>query len=248
MTDPGATELAAAVRANIDEQGTAGRPVLVLHGGGGPFTVAPLAAHFAASGPTLTPTHPGWSGTPRPESLRSVHDLAVAYLDLLHERELTDVVLVGSSIGGWIALDMAATAAESGDTSTVGAVVSIDGTGIDVASAPAADFAALDARGRAEVAWHDPDLGYRDPASMSEAELAVLAGNAATMATIAGVSDPALPERLGAIAAPTLFVWGASDRVVTPAYGRAYAEAGHLPHLEQPAATLAAIDRFLAVD
>jgi hypothetical protein len=57
---------------------------------------------------------------------------------------------------------------------------------------------------------------------------------------------------------PTLVAWGASDRIVTPAYGRAVARAvpgavfteipaaGHLPHLEAPDATWAVIDPFLA--
>jgi pimeloyl-ACP methyl ester carboxylesterase len=84
--------------------------------------------------------------------------------------------------------------------------------------------------------------------------------NGETMAVIAGreMSDPTLLGRLGAVAVPTLVVYGASDRVVTPAYGRAvgraipgalFAEvpaAGHLPHLENPDATWAAIDPFLA--
>ncbi len=245
-----------AVRANITEVGS-GRPVLVLHGGGGPFTVAPISHHFEASAHTLTPTHPGWSGTPRPDDLRSVRTLASEYVALLQERQFSDVVIIGSSIGGWIAAEIAAAAAENDLDGLVGALVVIDGTGIDVPEAPAADFAALNARQRAEVAWHNADLGYRDPASMSDAERAVLASNAQAMAVIAGAQDPTFPARLGRIAAPTLVLWGASDRVVTPAYGRAFArlvpgaqfveipEAGHLPQLEQPTATFAAIDRFL---
>ena len=74
----------------------------------------------------------------------------------------------------------------------------------------------------------------------------------------AGMGDPGLLGRLGAVRVPTLMVWGASDRIVTPAYGQAVAravpgarfveipEAGHLPQLEAPDATWAAIDPFLA--
>ena len=70
--------------------------------------------------------------------------------------------------------------------------------------------------------------------------------------------DPKLRRRLGRVQVPALVVWGASDRVITPAYGRALAasipsarfeliaDAGHLPHLEQPRATFAAIDAFIA--
>ncbi|WP_143762856.1 alpha/beta fold hydrolase, partial [Citrobacter braakii] len=67
-----------------------------------------------------------------------------------------------------------------------------------------------------------------------------------------------LLARLASVEVPALMVWGASDRVVTPAYGRAVASAvpgaefvevaaaGHLPHLEAPEATWAAIDPFLS--
>jgi pimeloyl-ACP methyl ester carboxylesterase len=68
--------------------------------------------------------------------------------------------------------------------------------------------------------------------------------------------DPKLAGRLHRVSAPTLFVWGARDAVVAPAYGRAYASrvkgaefveiegAGHFPQAEQPAKTLEAILSF----
>ena len=124
---------------------------------------------------------------------------------------------------------------------------------------PIADFFALDARGLAELAWHDPERGYIDPAGLTDEQRAVQQGNGRTMARIAAdMSDPTLLSRLPAVAVPTLLVWGASDRIVTPAYGRALAatipgarfaeirNAGHLPHLEDPEATWRAIDPFLA--
>jgi pimeloyl-ACP methyl ester carboxylesterase len=80
----------------------------------------------------------------------------------------------------------------------------------------------------------------------------------ATMRVIAGTSmnDPKLMRRLGRVRIPTLAIWGESDGIVTPAYGAALAgafqngrlevvkDAGHLPQIEQPAATFALIDTF----
>jgi pimeloyl-ACP methyl ester carboxylesterase len=72
------------------------------------------------------------------------------------------------------------------------------------------------------------------------------------------MSDPTLRPRLAAVTVPTLVVWGESDGIVTPSYGKEYAasfpygrfaevaEAGHLPHLEQPARTFALLDAFAA--
>ncbi|WP_028045804.1 alpha/beta fold hydrolase [Cellulomonas sp. URHE0023] len=236
------------------------RPALVLHGGGGPRTVAPIVGQLAATLHAFAPTHPGWDGTPRPESVASVADLAHAYLARLVDRGERDVVVVGSSIGGWIALEMAVqAAAHERYDGVIGALVVVDTVGAVVDGEPIADFFALDARGLAEVAWHDPERGFMDPARLTDEQRAMQQENGKTMRAVAGtsMSDPTLLDRLVVVKVPTLVVWGASDRVVTPAYGRAVAAAvpgatfveiaaaGHLPHLEAPAATWAAIDSFL---
>jgi pimeloyl-ACP methyl ester carboxylesterase len=245
----------------VDAGGPATRTALVLHGGGGPRTVAPLVAHLAPTFHVVAPTHPGWDGTALPGDLTSVAQLATGYLGWLLERGERDVVLVGSSIGGWIALEMAVQAThDERYAGVIGAVVDIDGVGVVVDGEPVADFFALDARGLAEAAWHDPERGYIDPATLTDEQRAVQQANGRTMAVVAGsgMADPTLLGRLGTVAVPTLVLWGDSDGIVTPAYGRAVAdavpgaeyavvpEAGHLPHLEAPAATWAALDPFLS--
>jgi len=234
----------------------AGRPVLILHGGGGPATVAGLARHLSGAAHTITPVHPGWDGTHRPAGLTGVDDLALVYLNLLRERRLRDVLVVGSSLGGWVAADMAS----RDSTGSITGLVLIDAVGIRVETEPITDFFALDARGVAEHSWHDPERYYLDPADIPADELARRQANMATMRILAGdpyMHDPALLPRLGGIQVPTLLLWGESDRVVTPAYGAAYAdafgdgrlevvpEAGHLPQIEQPDATFALIDAHL---
>jgi pimeloyl-ACP methyl ester carboxylesterase len=227
---------------------------LVLHGGGGLRTVQGIADHLAPSMDVLAPTHPGWDGVPRPESIASIADLAGHYLDLLAERDLTDVVVIGSSLGGWTAAEMAAR-----DSSRIGKVVLIDGVGITVPGEPIVDFFSLDPRGVAEHSWYDADKYFIDPATLPQAARDNQKANMATMAAIAGsMRDETLPDRLAGIKIPALVIWGDSDRIVTPGYGRAYAQlipgaefhviehAGHLPQLEQPAATFAVLDGFLA--
>ena len=245
----------------LPESGAAGgRTALVLHGGGGPQTVAPIVGHLSATMRVLAPTHPGWDGSGRPDDIASIAGLAAAYLARLVERGERDVAVVGSSIGGWIALEMAVQAStDERYEGVLGAVVDIDGVGAVVEGEPIADFFALDTRGLAEAAWHDPERGYLDPAGFTDAQRAIQRSNGETMAVVAGrgMSDPTLLGRLGAVAVPTLVVFGASDRIVTPAYGRAVAsaipdatfavvaEAGHLPHLEAPEATWAVVDPFV---
>ncbi|HEY8815905.1 MAG TPA: alpha/beta hydrolase, partial [Candidatus Dormibacteraeota bacterium] len=78
--------------------------MLLLHGGGGPQTVLPFAERLASVRPArvITPTHPGFAGTPRPDSLTTVRGLAELYTRLLDELDLSRVTVVGNSIGGWI--------------------------------------------------------------------------------------------------------------------------------------------------
>lgn len=233
------------------------RVALVLHGGGGPATVTGIAEHLSRTMRVLTPTHPGWNGTERPEWLTDVAALADFYLDMLAEAGYRDVLLVGSSVGGWIAADMAARA----KAGQIGGLVLIDSVGIDVAAHPMRDFFALDARGVAEYSYHDPERFYVDPASLTDEQRALRVGNMATLRALAGdpyMHDPTLSDRLADIAVPTLVLWGESDRIATTGYGRAFADripgarfelilrAGHLPQLERPEATLGAIDAFVS--
>ena len=238
----------------LSEAGT-GRPVLVLHGGGGPATVAGLVAHLAQTTHTIAPTHPGWDGTHRPGWLTGIDDLALAYLHYLHDQQLSDVLVIGSSLGGWTAAEMAV----RDNASIITGLVLIDAVGIDVPAEPIRDFFALDARGVAEYSWHDSARFYADPADLPAEQLALRQANMATMRVLAGnpyMHDPKLAHRLARVTLPTLLLWGESDRIVSPAYGTAYAaafgnaqleiipKAGHLPQIEQPDATHALIDAY----
>lgn len=234
--------------------GSNGRTALVLHGGGGVGTVRPIADHLAGAGwRVLLPTHPGWDGTIRPDGFATVDDLALAYLHLLAERDLTDVLVVG----GWIAAQLGVIDAGA----RVGRLVIIDGVGVEVPEEPMPDFFALTPREVAEHSYHDPDRFTVDPATVTAEQRAAIGANLATLRVYAGdpyMHDPRLAGRLGWITAPTTLIWGASDRIVTPAYGKAYAasidnprarvdfvvidDAGHLPQLEQPEKTFRLID------
>jgi pimeloyl-ACP methyl ester carboxylesterase len=232
-----------------------GRPALVLHGGGGPFTVAGIAEHLAETMHAITPTHPGWNGTPRPDWFSSIDDIALAYLGYLEDNDLRDVLVVGSSLGGWIGAEMAV----RDDTGRISGLILLDAVGVNVDGQPIRDFFALDARGIAEYSFHDADRFYVDPVTVSDEQAARQRANMTTMRIVAGepyMHDPALLARLGRITIPVLVIWGNSDRIVTPAYGAAYAaafgdgrlaivrDAGHLPQIEQPAATFALIDDY----
>ncbi|GAA3453099.1 alpha/beta fold hydrolase [Dactylosporangium matsuzakiense] len=238
------------------ERGT-GRPVLLLHGGAGPASVTGFADRFAAEHPVrvITPTHPGFDGTERPAGIAGVKDLAAAYHAFLDELDLHDVVVVGNSIGGWIAAELAIL-----DSPRIGALVIVDGVGIEVEGHPVADFFNLSFPQIAAASYYDPTGRVIDPGAMPEAARAAMAGNRATLEAYAGrpsMVDPTLRGRLVAVHKPALVVWGDSDGIADPGYGRAFAAAlpksdfvvlertGHLPQLESPEALLGALWTFI---
>ena len=231
-----------------------GRPVLVLHGGGGPFTTALLAQHLAESTHVIAPTHPGFSGTPTDPSITNVRSLADAYAEYLIEQDLRDVIVVGSSVGGWLAAELALGSAAD----RIAGIVLINGVGVQVDGHPVRSLAGLTPQEIAQFSFHDPSKLQVPPPTPES--IAIAKGNAATLAALAGADmvDPTLLGRLAHEHAHALVIWGVSDRVVDEDYGRAFAaaipgaeftlipDAGHLPFLENAPAVWAALDPFVA--
>ncbi|MEU7740288.1 hypothetical protein [Nonomuraea sp. NPDC049158] len=109
----------------------------------------------------------------------------------LRDRELSDVLVIGSSLGGWTAAEMAV----RDNAGIITGLVLIDPVGVRVEAEPIRDFFALDARGVAEYSWHDSDRFYVDPADIPAGQLALRQGNMATMRVLAGdpyMHDPKL--------------------------------------------------------
>jgi pimeloyl-ACP methyl ester carboxylesterase len=251
VTRPGSTT---PVDLTVDEAGT-GHPFLLLHGGAGPMSFLPFAAELAGQRPAraIVPTHPGFNGTPRPDDIADVRALADLYVALLEHLDLGDVTVVGNSIGGWIAAEIALLASPR-----ISSAVIMNGAGIDVPGHPVADFFALSLDELTDLSYHDPSRFRLDPATVTERQKAIMGTNRQAIAVYAGrtMTDPTLAARLAGVTVPTLVLWGQSDRVVDPDYGRAYAaaipgaryqpiqQAGHLPQLETPALALAAIWDF----
>ncbi len=242
------------VAVTADDQGE-GRPFLLLHGGGGPQTVAGFAELLATRGPArvITPTHPGFGGTARPDWLDTMAGLAAVYRELLERLGLQDVTVIGNSIGGWIGAELALLG-----SARISGLVLIDAVGIEVAGHPVTDIFPLGMDELARLSYHDPAAFRIDPAAMTEAQRAAMAANRAALQTYGGarMADPGLHGRLAAIARPTLVIWGEADRIADPGYGRAYAAAipgarfellpgtGHLPQLEIPEQLMPAVWDF----
>jgi pimeloyl-ACP methyl ester carboxylesterase/mannose-6-phosphate isomerase-like protein (cupin superfamily) len=233
-----------------------GRPVLLLHGGAGPDSVAGFAGLLAERFPVqvLVPVHPGFGGTPRPAGLDSARKLGELYRNLLGQLGLTGVTVLGSSIGGWIAAELALAAPDR-----VARLVLLDAAGLASADHPVADYFSMTLDQVFDVSYAHPDRYRIDLAKLTDGQRAVAAGNRAALEVYGGrsMADPGLAARLAGLTVPTLVVWGEADRMVTPAYGQEYAaaipgatfrlvpDAGHLPQIEAPEAVLALLAEAL---
>lgn len=233
-----------------------GGPLLFLHPGDGfspgdPFLAA-LSAHFDV----LAPWHPGFGHSDFPKGWNSVSDLAYFYLDFIDQLKIEDAVLVGASFGGWIAAEMALRQPRG-----VNRMVLIDPLGIrlsDPTTRDIADFHNTDAALLESQKWANPEGRQPDLMALDDDALTAVVRTREAFAHYGWrpyMYNPGLARWLHRIDIPTLVLWGEQDGIVTPDYGRAYAEhipgarfksvanAGHYPHLEQ---TEASVDQILA--
>lgn len=240
------------VEVTIDQQGQ-GRPVLLLHGGGGPPSMGTLPSALSEDFEVIAPVHPGFAGTPRPEWYDGIDDIALTYLQMLEQRDLRDVLVVGSSVGGWIASEMAVR-----EHDRISGTALLNAVGISVDGIELADFFSLTPQQLIAYSFHDPSAAP-DPTQLPQEARDIQAANAATLTVYARdpyMHDPKLRRRLPIVPTPVVAIWGESDQIAPEPYGRAYAasfpngrfesipQAGHLPHLEQPEQVLEAIRRF----
>ncbi|MFD7306794.1 alpha/beta fold hydrolase [Promicromonospora sp. NPDC059942] len=225
------------------------QPYLLLHGGGGPATMTGFAALLAqrTHSRVLTPTHPGFAGTPRVPGVDSTRTLAAAYVALLDELGLGDVTVIGNSFGGWLAAEIALLGSPR-----VSCAVIIDGIGIEVEQYPPTSVAGLTPADLSKLSFHDPSKAPAPPTAAGTGpgpDLQALVSYAGPT-----MSDPTLLERLRALDdLPVHVVWGESDGIVSTGYGQAYAAAiptakftvlprsGHLPQVETPEELLDAV-------
>lgn len=224
-----------------------GQPLLLLHPAIGLKATDRVLELLAREFALLAPSHPGFGNSELPRHITTVDDLAYFYLDLLDALELRDVVLVGVSFGGWIAAEIAIKSSER-----ISHLILADAVGIKVGDREHRDTVDIFTVKQSELdrlAFHDPKIAAIDHAAISDEDAATLFRNreaAAMFAWSPYMYDPKLAGRLHRIRVPTLFLWGASDRIALPDYGRAYSklipgsqfelieQAGHYPHLERP--------------
>jgi pimeloyl-ACP methyl ester carboxylesterase len=236
----------------------AGRPVLLLHGAQNVDPRAPFLDMLGKHAEIIAPSHPGFGRSARPADFETVYDLVHFYLEFLEGLPHDKVTLIGLSFGGWLAAELAVKCRHR-----LEGLVLVDAFGIKVSNRETQDILDVFNTTPQEVqrrSWHDPATWAPDLDVLSDEELVIRARNWESLCLYGWTPymyNPQLKRWLSRITVPTLIVWGASDGIVKPSYGRAYASlipasrfelierAGHHPEIEQARAFVDTVVKFL---
>jgi pimeloyl-ACP methyl ester carboxylesterase len=235
-------------------RGGDGPPLLFLHGASGHTGWLPLLERLSARFDVLVPEHPGFGASDDPSWLDRPSDLAYFYLDMIEALKLDRVHLMGTSLGGWIAAELAIR-----NTARLASLTLVCAVGITADGVPVDDMFRMTAEENARRFYVDQGRVQRRLEMLATADPRMLVRNRSTVVRLAypDFVNPALAKWLHRVDVPTLLVWGENDGLVPPKFGEAYRRhipnaslvvipsAGHAPFEEQPDAFLGAFDEFL---
>ena len=233
----------------------AGQPMVMLHGAGGSPRFLPAMQALAHQFEVIVPQAPGFGGTAAPPWLETIVDLANFYLEFLDVFDLRNVHLVGLSLGGWTAAELAVR-----NSSRLATLTLMDAPGITVPGLEPHDPSRLGEEEAVRRTYFDPKLAEEaiartfNPANESQRR-----ANRRIVEKLArqhGFHDSQLQRWLHRIHIPTLIIWGENDQHFPPVYGETWQKAipgsrlvrlarcGHLPIQEQPEQFAARVAEF----
>ncbi len=233
-----------------------GAPLVFLHSAGGvPLWegVLPLlAAHYHVYAPLL----PGFGRSTGLECLDDQFDLFLHTFDVVDALGIERPYVVGESLGGWIAAEMAALRPRD-----VGRLALVAPIGLWRDTSPVEDLFGHMVHEMVPLLFHDPTVPaaqrmleltqlYSDKDDRSDDQIEQLIALARGFRTAAKflfpIPEHGLERRLWRIQAPTLVLWGEGDRFIDPCYADIFGKkvagarvemipnAGHLIGLERP--------------
>ena len=234
-----------------------GPTLLFLHGANGLPPWLPvfdlLAKHFEV----LVPEHPGFGASDNPPWIRNVSDLAMYYLDFIEGLTSYPVHLVGQSLGGWAAAEVAVR-----NCTRLKSLTLLAPAGIRVKGVPSGDNFIWDAEESVRNLYHDqkiPDQMLAMQLTDEEADIALTNRYAAAkFGWEPRWFNPSLERWLHRITIPTLVVWGKNDKLFPAAYAEKWGkgipgahveiipDCGHVPAVEKPEITAREIIRQYA--
>ena len=233
-----------------------GDPLVFLHGAAGFPPWLPFFEKLAERYEVLIPEHPGFGRSDNPPWIRNIADLAMYYLDFFDELGMTKVHLVGHSLGGWVAAELA-----TRNVSRLASLTLLAPAGVRVKGITSGDNFIWSAEETERNLWHDQKFADEVLARVPTDEEADIELVNRFMAAKFGWEprwyNPALERWLHRIKVPTLVIWGEQDKLFPSAYAKTWKErisgarveiipqCGHRPHIERLDVTASTILGFL---
>ena len=238
-------------------EGGSGEPLVFFHGAGGMTPDDPILKELASRFHVYAPFLPGYGETEECATLRDMLDFALHGWDVVEALGLKNPILVGHSMGGMIAAEMAALAPND-----VSRLALICPAGLWLEDHPIVDMFTLLPFELPGYLFHDPEKGaalMTAGLKMDDPEFlkTYLIRNARQLGMAGKILFPiperGLAERLYRVKAKTVIVWGESDKLIPPIYGPAFEEkiagsklvkvpeAGHMIVMEKPKAVAEAV-------
>lgn len=232
-------------------------PVVYLHSAQGEVPGLALLDLLARERAVVAPLFPGFGASAGLDRIDDIEDAAFHLLDVLDRLGIAACDLVGTSLGGWMAAEVAVRWPER-----VRRMVLVNPVGLWVDGAPITEIFGRDLAELAGELFADPEhplaVLMRSLQAMeadpSQIPFDLVRPVLQSMAATAKVGwnpylhDPKLRGRLGRVQAPTLVVHAVHDGIVPRAHAEAYAAgipratvvdlegAAHLAVLERPEA------------
>jgi len=229
----------------VVQRGGSGEPMLYLHGAGVVNMVQPFMELLGENFDLIVPQHPGFGESEMPEWLEGMADMALFYQSFIQHLGLTNIHLVGTSIGGWLAASIAVRGTQNIKTLTLAAPGGLDDP--DIPKGEPFKWSAVETLrnviydqkiAEAIIAKLPPDPDKNPVTIKNRKTSKILAG--------ADRRDPVLQKWLHVIKVPTHIIWGDHDNLMPVAYApvfqkriegstlEIFPECGHLPYTEKP--------------
>ncbi|MBM3941343.1 MAG: alpha/beta hydrolase [SAR202 cluster bacterium] len=239
--------------------GGSGPALVFLHGAGGSAGWQAYHQELSKKYTVYVPSQPGFNGTERPEWVYTINDVAHFNQAMVQQLGLDHYILMGSSMGGWIAAEMAAMCHHN-----LRGLILVDAAGIKPENSDIAEIFMVSAQTRLKQRFFDPTQvpNYQQlTRQLSPEEQQVEHANremASRLCWRPYLHNPSLPHYLGAVPTPTLIVWGKQDAIIPVECGELYQKAlpnatlriidhcGHSPALEKPQEFLKTVTDFLS--
>jgi pimeloyl-ACP methyl ester carboxylesterase len=237
-----------------------GEPLLFFHGAAGLMDSEPFLEELARDFKVFAPHLPGFGESTGGEQIDDVIDAALFYHELMDALGIPTANLLGHSMGGMIAAEVAAL-----DVHRARKLVLAASMGLWLDDYPTADFFAAELHEIPALLFHDPESPIAQDLTAVPTDTPALytwyvehtKRFAMASKFLWPIPDRGLKKRLYRIAAPTLAIWGESDRVIAPAYAKEFAkvlpncrehlikQAGHMLMYERQAEFCKAVRDFL---